>query len=104
MFWHFVRIMKITFQITFHKMAKSIYRTGGDKGKLSQLSRTLYNAEELRKQVDTMRRIFLQNVSDEAEQELVTEQIKSLVRELQQIKGEGKTSSVKVGSCRRVGH
>ena len=74
---------------------------------MSQLLRTLCNAEELRKQVDTMRRLFLLNVSDEAEQELVTEQIKSLVRELEQIKGdsgEGKTSSVKVGSCRRVGH
>ena len=44
--------------------------------------------EELRKQVDTNRRLFLLNVSDEAEQELVTEQIKSLVRELQQIKGD----------------
>ena len=74
------------------------------EGKLSQLLRTLCNAEELRKQVDTMRRIFLQNVSDEAEQELVTEQIKSIVRKLQQIKGEGKTSSEKVASCRRVGH
>ena len=69
--------MKITFQITFHKIAKSICKTGGDKGKLSQLLRTLCNAEELRKEVDTMRRIFLQNVSDEAEQELVTEQIDS---------------------------
>ena len=49
------------------------------EGKLSQLLRTLCNAEELRKEVDTMRRIFLQNVSDEAEQELVTEQIKSIV-------------------------
>ena len=58
------------------------------EGKLSQLLRTLCNAEELRKQVDTMRRLFLLNVSDEAEQELVTEQIKSLVRELQQIKGD----------------
>ena len=44
---------------------------------MSQLLRTLCNAEELRKEVDTMRRIFLQNVSDEAEQELVTEQIDS---------------------------
>ena len=49
---------------------------------------TFFNAEELRKQVDTIRRLFLLNVSDEAEQELVTEQIKSLVRELQQIKGD----------------
>ena len=35
-----------------------------------------------------MRRLFLLNVSDEAEQELVTEQIKSIVSELQQIKGD----------------
>ena len=56
------------------------------EGKLSQLLRTLCNAEELRKQ------------------ELLTEQIKSIVRKLQQIKGEGKTSSEKVASCRRVGH
>ena len=55
---------------------------------MSQLLRTLCNAEELRKQVDTMRRLFLLNVSDEAEQELVTEQIKSIVRKLQQIKGD----------------
>ena len=48
---------------------------------------TFFNAEELRKQVDTIRRLLLLNVSDEAEQELVTEQIKSLVREFQQIKG-----------------
>ena len=40
------------------------------------------------KQVDTIRRLHLLNVSDEAEQELVTEQIESLVRELQQIKGD----------------
>ena len=58
------------------------------ESKLSQLLRTLCNAEELRKQVDTIRQLFLLNVSDEAEQELVTEQIKSLVRELQQIKGD----------------
>ena len=58
------------------------------EGKLSQLLRTLCNAEELRKQVDTMHRLFLLNVSDEAEQELVTEQIKSIVSELQQIKGD----------------
>ena len=80
--------MKITFQITFHKIAKSICKTGGDKGKLSQLLRTLCNAVELRKQVDTMRQIFLQNVSDETEQELVTEKFKSKVRELQQIQGD----------------
>ena len=60
------------------------------EGKL--LLRTPCNAEELRKQVDTMRRLFLLNVSDEAEQELVTEQIKSLVRELQQIKGDSGVS------------
>ena len=35
-----------------------------------------------------MRRLFFLNVSDEAEQELVTEQIKSIVSELQQIKGD----------------
>ena len=58
------------------------------EGKLSQLLLTLCNAEELRKQVDTMRQLFLLNVSDEAEQELVTEQIKSIVSELQQIKGD----------------
>ena len=58
------------------------------EGKLSQLLRNFFNAEELRKQVDTIRRLFLLNVSDEAEQELVTEQIKSLVREIQQIKGD----------------
>ena len=46
-------------------------------GKLSHLLRTLGNAEELRKQVDTMHRIFLQNVSNEAEQELVTEKVNS---------------------------
>ena len=40
------------------------------EGKLSQLLRTLCNAEELRKQ------------------ELLTEQIKSIVRKLQQIKGD----------------
>ena len=40
------------------------------------------------KQVDTIRQLHLLNVSDEAEQELVTEQIESLVRELQQIKGD----------------
>ena len=55
---------------------------------MSQLLRTLCNAEELRKQVDTMRRIFLQNVSDEAEQELMTEKIKSIGRKLQQIQGD----------------
>ena len=44
--------------------------------------------KSFRKQVDTIRRLFLLNVSDEAEQELVTEQIKSLFRELQQIKGD----------------
>ena len=82
MFWHFVTIMKITFQITFHKKAKSISKTGSDEGKLSQLLRTLSNAEELRKKVDTMGRPFLLNVSDEVEQELVTEQIKSIIREL----------------------
>ena len=80
--------MKITFQITLHKIAKSICKTGSDEGKLSQLLRTLCNAEELRKQLDTMRRLFFLNVSDEAEQELVTEQIKPLVREFQQIKGD----------------
>ena len=80
--------MKITFQITFHEIAKSICKTGSDEDKLSQLLRTLFNAKELRKQVDTMRRLFLLNVSDEAEQELVTEQIKSIVSELQQIKGD----------------
>ena len=46
---------------------------------MSQLLRTLCNAEELRKKVYTMRRLFFLNVSDEAEQELVTEQIKSIV-------------------------
>ena len=51
---------------------------------MSQLLRTLCNAEELRKQLDTMRRLFFLNVSDEVEQELVTEQIKSIVSELQQ--------------------
>ena len=86
--WHFVRIMKITFQITFHEKAKSICKTGSDNDKLSQLLRTLCNAEELRKQLDTMRRLFFLNVSDEAEQELVTEQIKSIVRKLQQIQGD----------------
>ena len=35
-----------------------------------------------------MRRLFSLNVSHEAEQELVTEQIKSIVSELQQIKGD----------------
>ena len=49
---------------------------------------TFFNAEELRKQVDTIRRLLLLNVSNEAEQELVTEQIKSIVRKLQQIKGD----------------
>ena len=44
--------------------------------------------EELRKKVYTMRRLFSLNVSHEAEQELVTEQIKSIVSELQQIKGD----------------
>ena len=53
-----------------------------------QLVRTLCNAEELRKQVDTIRQLFLLNVSDEAEQELVTEQIKSIVKKLQQIQGD----------------
>ena len=75
-------------KITFHEIAISICKTGSDEGKLSQLLRTLCNAEELRKQVDTMRRLFLLNASDEAEQELVTEQIKSIVSELQQIKGD----------------
>ena len=75
-------------KITFYEIAKSICKTGSDEGKLSQLLRTLCNAEELRKKVDTMGRLFLLNVSDEAEQELVTEQIKSLVREIQQIKGD----------------
>ena len=51
MFWHFVTIMKITFQITFHKKAKSISKTGSDEGKLSQLLRTLCKEKE----VDTMR-------------------------------------------------
>ena len=78
MFWHFVQIMKIT----FHEIAKSICKTGSDEGKLSQLLRTLCNAEELRKKVDTMGRLSLLNVSDEVEQELVTEQIKSIIREL----------------------
>ena len=55
---------------------------------MSQLLQTLCNVEELRKQVDTIRQLFHLNVSDDAEQELVTEQIKSLVRELQQIKGD----------------
>ena len=55
-----------------------------DEGKLSQLLRTLCNVEELRKQVDTIRQLFHLNVSDDAEQELVTEQIKSIVSELQQ--------------------
>ena len=36
----------------------------------------------------TIRRFFLLNVSDEAEQELVTEQIKSIVKKLQQIQGD----------------
>ena len=40
---------------------------------------TFFNAEELRKKLYTMRRLFFLNVSDEAEQELVTEQIKSIV-------------------------
>ena len=40
MFWHFVRIMKIT----FYEIAKSICKTGSDEGKLSQLLRTLCNA------------------------------------------------------------
>ena len=80
MFWHFVRIMKIT----CHEIAKSICKTGSDEGKLSQLLRTLCNVEELRKQVDTIRQLFHLNVSDDAEQELVTEQIKSIVSELQQ--------------------
>ena len=35
-----------------------------------------------------MRKLFLLNVSDDAAQELVTEQIKSIVSELQQIKGD----------------
>ena len=35
-----------------------------------------------------MRRLFFLNVRDEAEQESVTEQIKSIVSELQQIKGD----------------
>ena len=51
---------------------------------MSQLLRTLCNVEELRKQVDTIRQLFHLNVSDDAEQELVTEQIKSIVSELQQ--------------------
>ena len=55
---------------------------------MSQLLRTLCDVEGLRKQVDTIRQVFHLNVSDDAEQELVTEQIKSLVRELQQIKGD----------------
>ena len=54
MFWHFVGIMKIAFQITFYKNVKSICKTRGDKGKLSQFLQTLCNAEELRKQADTM--------------------------------------------------
>ena len=41
--------------------------------------------EELRKQVDTIRQLFHLNVSDDAEQELVTEQIKLIVSELQQL-------------------
>ena len=80
MFWHFVTIMKIT----FHKKDKSISKTGSDEGKLSQLLRTLCNVEELRKQVDTIRQVFHLNVSDDAEQELLTEQIKSIDSELQQ--------------------
>ena len=80
MFWHFVRIMKIT----FYEIAKSICKTGSDEGKLSQLLRTLCNVEELRKQVDTIRQVFHLNVSDDAEQELLTEQIKSIDSELQQ--------------------
>ena len=80
MFWHFVTIMKIT----FHKKAKSIFKTGSDEGKLSQLLRTLCKEKE----VDTMRWLFLLNVSDDAAQELVTEQIKSIVSEPQQIKGD----------------
>ena len=69
--------MKIAFQITFYKNVKSICKTRGDKGKLSQFLQTLCNAEELRKQADTMHRIFLKNVSNEAEQELVTEHVNS---------------------------
>ena len=80
MFWHFVTIMKIT----FHKKAKSISKIGSDEGKLSQLLRTLCNAtrKSLGKkftQCIAMRRLFFLNVSDEAEEELVTEQIKSIV-------------------------
>ena len=71
-------------KITFYEIAKSICKTGSDEGKLSQLLRTLCNVEELRKQVDTIRQLFHLNVSDDAEQELVTEQIKSIVSELQQ--------------------
>ena len=51
---------------------------------MSQLFQTLCHVEELRKQVDTIRQLFHLNVSDDAEQELVTEQIKSIVSELQQ--------------------
>ena len=47
-------------------------------------SQTLCEVEELRKQVDTICQLFHLNVSDDAEQELVTEQIKSIVSELQQ--------------------
>ena len=43
MFWHFVRIMKIT----FYEIAKSICKTGSDEGKLSQLLRTLCKFEPL---------------------------------------------------------
>ena len=80
----FFQILKIIFQITFHKKAKSISTTGSDEGKLSQLLRTLCKEKE----VDTMRWLFHLNVSDDAAQELVTEQIKSIVSELQQIKGD----------------
>ena len=81
-------IIILTFYCTFHEIAKSICKTGSDEGKLSKLLRTLCNAEELRKKLYTMRRLFFLNVSDEAEQELVTEQIKSIVRKLQQIQGD----------------
>ena len=57
---------------------------------MSQLLRTLCNAmwKSLGKKFTQCAEIFFLSVSDEAEQELVTEQIKSIVSELQQIKGD----------------
>ena len=90
MFQHFFQIMKIIFQITFHKIAKSICKTGSDDSSWGQIESAFAELFSMRKSLGNKLTQFV-NFFSECKRwgwTRIGEQIKSLVRELQQIKGD----------------